>query len=91
MMLCILENIIRVNCNQNLLQNHITSASRDVKVRDGSENVRHKIMYRDCVLYPSLPVYLNIVSMDDSFVFMITLLGMKKLLLNYSIINRHTA
>ena len=35
------------------------STSRDIKVQGGSENVRHKNMYRDFLLYPS--VYLDIV------------------------------
>ena len=45
MMLYIQENKIRFNCNQKLLRNHITPTSRDVKVLDGSENVRHKNMH----------------------------------------------
>ena len=56
--------IIRVNCNQKLLQNHITSTSIDVKEREGDENVKHRNMYRDCALFfPS--VYLDIVVMGD--------------------------
>ena len=44
-------------------------------MRDRSENERHKNMYRGCVLY--LSVYLDIVSMGNKFVFMITMPRMK--------------
>ena len=60
MLLSIQENIIRFNCKQRSLQNHITPTSR-VKVRDGSDNVRLKNSKRDYVLYSS--VYLDIISM----------------------------
>ena len=55
-MLCILENIICVNCNQKLQQNHITSTSRDVKARD--ETQEHVLGL--CIIYLSVyRVYLS--------------------------------
>ena len=54
MMLCFQENIIQT-------QTEITSKSYQTNIKSGSENVRNKHMYRDCVLYPS--VYLDIISM----------------------------
>ena len=78
-MLYIQENIIHINCKQMSLENHITSLPRGVKVRDGSEDVRHQYIYRE---YPS--VYLDIVPMGDKFLFMIQLImpGRKPLYLN---------
>ena len=46
-----------LTANRSQLQNHIKSTPRRVKKRDGRENVRHKHMYRECVLYSS--VYLD--------------------------------
>ena len=54
MVLCFQENIIQ-------MQTEITSISYYTNIKSGSENVRHKHMYMDCVLYPS--VYLDIISM----------------------------
>ena len=54
MMLCFQEDIIQT-------QTEITSKSYHTNIKSGSENKRHKHMYRDCVLNPS--VYLDIISM----------------------------
>ena len=54
MMPCFQENIIQ-------MQTELTSKSYHTDIKSGSENVRHKHMYRGCVLYPS--VYLDGISM----------------------------